>query len=71
MAHSEFQTDVESCYLTSCENNNALVCALLRIHIGADGICMGYAPITVKETEETEETEETPGTPVELVKGVM
>lgn len=42
---SEFKTDVESCYLTTCANNDALTCGLIRIHIGADGICMGYEPI--------------------------
>jgi hypothetical protein len=42
---SEFLTDVEYCYLVSCQNNNALLCSFLRIRIGADGICMGYEPI--------------------------
>ena len=53
MGESQIKTDVESCYLITCQNNDALSCGLVRIHIGTDGVCMGYAPI-VAEEEETE-----------------
>lgn len=43
MAESSFTTDIESCYLTACSNNNDLKCCLLRVHIGPDGVCMAYA----------------------------
>jgi hypothetical protein len=56
MAESTIVTDVESCYLVTCQNNSALSCGLIRIHIGADGICMGYAPIE-EEAAETAVTE--------------
>jgi hypothetical protein len=46
---SEFTTDVGICYLETCANNDALKCALLRIQIGTDGICMGYEPIVEEE----------------------
>lgn len=50
MGESEFKTDIESCYLVTCANNSALSCTLVRVHIGTDGICMGYMPI--EETSE-------------------
>jgi len=42
---SEFETDIVTCYHVACENNDALKCALLRVHIGSDGKCMEYSPI--------------------------
>lgn len=53
MAESQIKTDIESCYLVTCQNNDALSCGLIRIHIGTDGVCMGYKPIEEEETEPT------------------
>lgn len=47
---SEFTTDVMTCYLESCQNNNALTCSLVRISIGTDGICLQYEPIEKDDT---------------------
>ena len=52
---SEFTTDIESCYMVGCANNDALKCALLRVHIGSDGICMGYESIIEEEPLEDSE----------------
>jgi hypothetical protein len=44
------RTDVQSCYVLSCQNNNALKCDLVRISIGTDGVCMAY--IAIEEAAE-------------------
>jgi hypothetical protein len=51
VAQSEFKTDVESCYIVTCQNNNALACGLVRIHIGVTGVCTGYVELEEEETE--------------------
>lgn len=49
------QTDVQTCYAVTCQNNNALVCDLIRVSIGMDATCGAYTPTTEK-TEGEEAT---------------
>lgn len=49
---SEFTTDVATCYMIDCQNNDALTCALLRINISVEATCLNYAAIEEKEDEE-------------------
>ena len=49
MSDERITTDVQSCYMVNCINNDALSCGLVRISITVEGTCSGFNPIDSAE----------------------